>query len=297
MTKACLVFSAVLFLLLNMKTMADSFDDAIAGASASERKDLELTQERIEILERAIAEKKRALATYEKKRLELGGSWNQANLELQNAKAAQVKAGKKVQKIAGQKSGFPGFRKPNIDTAALTEANDALQTAETAVGAAQKTFDKFDTDWKAADASAKAAAAEIDAHKRKQGTEKVTAVAAAKRQQQKEAAMKLDIDNLGLEIAKAGAGTKMKDLKSKFDDAKLNQKVLEVTYNAGLVGDYMKTVLQGLLTDKNFCQAVQSCPTGSGNPGDNFEPNLDHLFSTTSSEREKKGDSPSSHQN
>ncbi len=294
MVRAFILLLALVFLLPTSKSLAGTFDDEISQASALEQTDLRLTQNRINELAKAIKAKKSSQSTYEAERLKLGDPWNTASKALKEAEAAQLEAGKKVQAVAGKMKGIYGFRSPDIDPVALDTATTDLKTAGTALIAAQAAFDKTDSEWKAADEKAKAAIAEIEKASATLTAEGTSKTAAAARQKQKEEAMKLQIKDLGLDVAKAGAGQKMGDLKNKFENASLNQKVLEATYNQGLIGNYMQAVLQGLLKDKNFCQAAQSCPKDSGTPGDsNFKPDLKELFSTTSSERAKKGSAES----
>jgi hypothetical protein len=88
----------------------------------------------------------------------------------------------------------------------------------------------------------------------------------------------MDLEN---EIATRSVATKMSELGSELRDTALKHKVLELTYNQGLIGSYMRIKLEGLLRDREFCKAAAACAKDGTPP----RVNLESLFSTSESER------------
>lgn len=95
--------------------------------------------------------------------------------------------------------------------------------------------------------------------------------------------MGASVDNLEADIKKANVSAKLKDIKSDIKDAELKYAILENTYNQGLIGDFLRMKMEGLLRDKAFCEATKACANG-----EKTKPDLKGLFNSTERDRAKK---------
>lgn len=95
--------------------------------------------------------------------------------------------------------------------------------------------------------------------------------------------MEASVDNLEADIRKANVSAKLQELKSDIKDAELKYAILENTYNQGLIGDFLRMKMEGLLRDKAFCEATKACASG-----EKTQPDLKPLFSSTARDRAKK---------
>ena len=103
------------------------------------------------------------------------------------------------------------------------------------------------------------------------------------------------IKDLEVEIKSAQVTTRLQDLKHAIRETKgdmklaqLNHEILERQYDQGLIGDYMRTKMQGLLTSDDFCGAQKSCKDGKQDP-QMAKPNLSKLFFN---DKGLRGDAP-----
>ena len=169
---------------------------------------------------------------------------------------------------------------------AITEAGGKVGLATSALTDATKEYNQAETKYVEADEKVKAARVAL---------EKSTADHAAKVKTKgqneavktaKMAAMESNIKDLKTQIEHAEVSTKLASLKESITDNELKLAVLENTYNQGLIGDFVRVKLEGMMSDPQFCQATKACPENAATKSD-FKPNLKGLFESTDRDRKK----------
>ncbi|NQW46006.1 MAG: hypothetical protein HQ462_11455 [Deltaproteobacteria bacterium] len=169
---------------------------------------------------------------------------------------------------------------------AITEAGGKVGVATSALKDATKEYKNAETKYGEADEKVKAARVAL---------EKSTADHAAKVKTKgqneavktaKMAAMESNIKDLKTQIEHAEVSTKLASLKESITDNELKLAVLENTYNQGLIGDFVRVKLEGMMSDPQFCQATKACPENEATKSD-FKPNLKGLFESTDRDRKK----------
>lgn len=197
-------------------------------------------------------------------------------------------------KIATKRKTFGLFgrrTKPDIDPVALGEASKTLTTATEASKDAKKEFEEAEKSLGIADEKFKQE--NINLVKNTADVEQLVKTKKGQEalQKQKMDVMKANIANLETDIKKAAVSTKLDSLGRSIEDAKLKLAVLENTYNQGLIGDFVRVKLEGMMSDPQFCQATKACPENA-TPTSDFKPNLKGLFESTDRDRKKESESP-----
>ena len=172
------------------------------------------------------------------------------------------------------------------DPNAIAEAGKKVGLATSALNDATKEYNNAETKYREADEKVKAARVAL---------EKRTADHAAKVKTKGEneavktakmAAMESNIEDLKTQIEHAEVSTKLASLKESITDNELKLAVLENTYNQGLIGDFVRVKLEGMMSDPQFCQATKAC-SANGAEKSTFKPNLKGLFESTDRDRKK----------
>lgn len=84
------------------------------------------------------------------------------------------------------------------------------------------------------------------------------------------------LNELEERIGNAQVTAKLADIKSQISDIEVRREVLERRYDQGMIGDYMKAKMAGLLVSDQMCASIKNCE-GNKNKS-NQKPNLDGLF-------------------
>ena len=284
---ACLLVN--LPLLVKAET-TQTYEADIESAGALETATIKLIEAQIVNLEKAVKEKEKALDEQKKSLNKKDGSFSKAIANHQDAdKALRDASTELTNQLAGQpiysRRGRLRSRRTH-DHDAIGEAGRKVALATSALNQAQEEYKKAETKYHGAETKVEKAGTAL---------ENTTADYAAKVKTKGEneavktkkmAAMKLNIEDLKIAIGHAEVSRELASLGMSITDNELKLAVLENTYNQGLIGDFVKVKLEGMMSDPQFCEATKACPPNTDEKS-TFKPNLEGLFTSTDRDRKK----------
>lgn len=195
--------------------------------------------------------------------------------------------------LTNEKKGTPKFnrngkfKKIIYDQEAITEAERKVGLATSAFDDVKTKFQNAQTKYHEADNNVKAASVALETSTTDHAAKVKTKEENEATKTAKMAAMKSNIEDLKIDIDHAEVSRELASLGESIADNELKLAVLENTYNQGLIGDFVRVKLEGMMSDPQFCQATKACPENATTTSD-FKPNLKGLFESTDRDRKKE---------
>ena len=287
-------FLIVVCLLINLPLLVaaentPNYQDFIDKEVAEETEALKNIEPEISALQTAVEKKQKALEKLQAVLNNKTGSFTKAKDRNQDAEKALRDA---ETELNNELEGQPIYGRRRLrrgrtyNSNVITEAGGKVGLAKAEVKKADEEFKKAETDYKKAI---------TDVNRKNTALEKSTAKKAAKVKTKEEneavktakmAAMESNIKDLKTQIERVGVSTELDSLNSSIKDKELKLAVLENTYNQGLIGDFVRVKLEGMMSDPQFCEATKAC-SANGAEKSTFKPNLKGLFESTDRDRKK----------
>jgi len=267
----------------NQLSFAESYREKAAEDVRKEYADsIKDLEEKVAAVQKTVEEKTRVVDELEKEMASEKGSLAKAREALRATQADSTKAQAAVRANATNPEAL------RLLANDIENARKRASAAEVTIREAEAKVRDLDSKLKKQKAEVETAKAQVSRRTGLWGKEGLEIDLEKERKAQDAAVRSLQtgLDSLEASIRQAHVTAKLQDLKGDIKDEQLKLAALENAYNQGLIGNFVRAKLEGLLGDPAFCQSTKSCESGSKNKTD-----LKHLFETTARDRAKDQES------